>query len=149
MIEWIEEHPWTRPFAWWRFDMPEPRRVVRGVEHPESGYHGWLLEEPARSLVMETARESSDPASAWENAGVRRNYYFGEPSGFRWFTPEQCEQRGINHKDDRPIYESQFDYLERLGLFTEREHELHELLDAEEVADVIEGRKIIVVDQDD
>ena len=25
---WIEQHPGTRPYAWWRFEVPEPRRQV-------------------------------------------------------------------------------------------------------------------------
>ena len=25
---WIEQHPGTRPYAWWRFEAPEPRRQV-------------------------------------------------------------------------------------------------------------------------
>jgi hypothetical protein len=26
---WIAEHPGSRPWAWWRWDSPEPRRQVR------------------------------------------------------------------------------------------------------------------------
>src|SRR5262245_14339766 len=30
--DWIAAHPGTRPWGWWRFDAPEPRRCVRGME---------------------------------------------------------------------------------------------------------------------
>lgn len=32
VADWILEHPGSRPWAWWRWDATEPRRVVRGAE---------------------------------------------------------------------------------------------------------------------
>src|SRR5688500_18886096 len=36
MRDWIREEPGTRPWAWWEFDAPEPRRRERadGKPHP-------------------------------------------------------------------------------------------------------------------
>jgi hypothetical protein len=31
VAEWIRQFPGTRPWAWWRYDSPEPRRRVGGV----------------------------------------------------------------------------------------------------------------------
>jgi hypothetical protein len=31
---WIREYPCTRPYAWWEFDAPEPRKVTNGKPHP-------------------------------------------------------------------------------------------------------------------
>jgi len=38
---WIEQHPGTRPYAWWKFEAPEPRRQV--APGPESiGPANWF-----------------------------------------------------------------------------------------------------------
>jgi hypothetical protein len=34
LVDWIAEHPGTRPWAWWRFDATEPRRRLGGVGTP-------------------------------------------------------------------------------------------------------------------
>lgn len=53
--DWLAERPGTRPWGWWRWSAPEPRRVVAGREHPESGYPPWL-------------------------PGCERQFYFGRPT---------------------------------------------------------------------
>lgn len=32
---WIAENPGTRPWAWWKFDAPEPRRRIQRVLTPD------------------------------------------------------------------------------------------------------------------
>jgi hypothetical protein len=41
--EWRDEHPGTRPWAWWAWDASEPRRAVAGAELllPVSEPHDW------------------------------------------------------------------------------------------------------------
>ncbi|MGE4194623.1 MAG: hypothetical protein AB7E51_14640 [Pseudodesulfovibrio sp.] len=34
LAEWIREHPGTRPYGWWRFEAPEPRRRLGGEGDP-------------------------------------------------------------------------------------------------------------------
>ena len=67
---WVEQHPGTRPYAWWRFEAPEPRRQVS------------------------SGPESLGPAT-----------WFGCPSSFR----------GMPHDG---MFETEAEYLERLGLLT-------------------------------
>lgn len=31
VADWIREHPGTRPWSWWQYGAPEPRRVLRGT----------------------------------------------------------------------------------------------------------------------
>ena len=30
MAEWVESHPCSRPFGWWKFEAPEPRKMIGG-----------------------------------------------------------------------------------------------------------------------
>jgi len=39
--EHIAHSPGSRPWAWWHFSAPEPRRVVAGDENSESGWPPW------------------------------------------------------------------------------------------------------------
>ena len=34
LARWVQEHPGTRPWAWWRFDATEPRRRYDGAMIP-------------------------------------------------------------------------------------------------------------------
>jgi hypothetical protein len=40
---WTQDHPGTRPWAWWRIDAPEPRRRLGGGGTP---CHEVLADEP-------------------------------------------------------------------------------------------------------
>ena len=46
--DWIREHPGTRPFAWWRWSAPEPRRRMLGERlghrRPEANLEAYYLE---------------------------------------------------------------------------------------------------------
>lgn len=108
---WIREHPCSRPWAWWKFDAPEPRRRIGGVGTPS---HEVLSVAPC--------------------------YEFGLPTGWigefeeRHF--ENCKGLGIN-VNDPPIFESQATYLNRHGLLTESEKKYLqrnlELLESEKI----------------
>ena len=34
MVAWLEVNPGTRPQHWWKFDAPEPRRLLKGPGRP-------------------------------------------------------------------------------------------------------------------
>jgi hypothetical protein len=36
---WCRQHPGSRPWAWWRFEAPEPRRRVGGQGEQQAGIH--------------------------------------------------------------------------------------------------------------
>jgi hypothetical protein len=83
--------PGLRPWAWWEWDAPEPRRVIQrdclDPEHDDDcdGSHGDIDRLPA-------AEDPKLPAWAKE-------LYFGRPASYDGF-----------------LYETQYDYLERLNL---------------------------------
>ena len=84
--------PGHRPWAWWRFEAREPRRMIRDGQAVE-----WI-----RESWGEGARE------IWE--GSRIGFLFGRPSSCLCY-PTFSETE----------WESEADYLERLGLLTDRE----------------------------
>jgi hypothetical protein len=89
----------TRPWAWWHLDKRERRRRLNGV-HP--------FDIPAR--IAEVARrEALYPGQAIELTKL----HFGTP-GAMFFQPDDFEAR----------YESQPQYLQRLGLWLPGEREL-------------------------
>ncbi len=94
-----------RPFAWWRFDAPERRRITSiEVAHEADG----------RTTFSRRAATADDTARIWANAAERAEQFdrdepdfFGAPgivSGVGGFT-----------------FESERDYLARLDLLTEAE----------------------------
>lgn len=76
LAEHIKEKPGTRPWAWWRFDSPEPRRQIN------------------------PGPETSGPAN-----------YFGKPRRYSDMPPKD-------------MYETETDYLRRLGLLTKAEQQI-------------------------
>lgn len=81
LVDWIRTRPFTRPWAWWRYDPPECRRCMSG-EHPYD-------------------------AADWGTFPKR--YSFGLPTIKR--RPEDWEA----------TFETERDFLERLGLLTPEE----------------------------
>ena len=100
LADFIEENPGKRPFAWWKFSAREPRKLISGIEHPESGFGQGTNE---------------------------REYYYGVPNPISFF----CDDRD---KTQRPVYETQFEYLKRLNLLTDYEKSLVE--SGEDINDV-------------
>lgn len=101
--DWIREQgphyrpqgPGTRPWAWWAFDAPEPRRRIDGGIHPH--------DDPARHAHV-AAWDARHPGFA-RRAG---KLYFGLPS---------CLMRGEGFDDFSAEYEAEFQYIDRLGLW--------------------------------
>jgi hypothetical protein len=115
----IEQLPWTRPWAWWELVAPEPRRVIGGHEDPEDGFAPW-------EHCTQAELTGPGPHPAWEKklaellklkeqGDDRRTLYYGCPD------PVQSGAR----------YESEFDFLDRLDLFTAEERELSRIADSE------------------
>jgi hypothetical protein len=93
---WTKEHPNTRPWAWWTFEAPEPRRRVNGV-HP--------FENPARErLVKRWKAEHHDIA---EREAYR--LHWGCPNCL--MLPDDFDAE----------YEPEPEYLRRLKLLTDEE----------------------------
>ncbi len=90
--KWIAEHPGTRPHGWWRFDASERRRRIDGPAHP--------FDNPARdALVIQWGHSTRDAYRLW----------FGKPSSL------------IGLDDFGAVYETEVEFLERLGLLTNDE----------------------------
>ncbi|MFH1419620.1 MAG: hypothetical protein ABII12_15195 [Planctomycetota bacterium] len=95
--KWIEEHPGTRPAAWWLFDSPQRRRRTDSKPHP-------FANPERRARVEEWRRDHPDVA-----ARDAYRLWFGKPACL------------IVLDDFDAAYEPERTYLERLGLLTEDE----------------------------
>jgi hypothetical protein len=95
MAVWLRLNPGTRPDAWWHFDAPpgELRRCLNGV-HP-----------------------FDDPEHVAEARRIRAEY----PTGLDLMETSCGKPRYIGRKQFELVYETQADYLERLGLMTTTE----------------------------
>lgn len=99
LAEWISVEPGTRPYAWWTFDAPERRRRIDGKPHP--------FDNPERKARIESDRKrypnsASDPCKLW----------YGRPGVL--MTLDDFEAK----------YETEADYLRRLGLLLPGEEEM-------------------------
>lgn len=93
---WIAEHPGSRPFAWWKFDAPERRQRTDNVVHP--------FDDRIRRKHVEDA--------------ARMNPSFRETAYKLFFGRPCC----LCVRDDfEAQYESELQYLDRLGLLTDAE----------------------------
>lgn len=95
---WITDNPGTRPFAWWRYDAPEPRQRIDGKPHP--------FGDPSRLAVVANLRATNDADDWLCRAACRLS--FGTPT-----------LAGLG--EGFASYETQAAYLERLGLLTDGE----------------------------
>lgn len=113
----IKEHPGKRPFPWWQWEAPEPRRRLGGVGTPQ---------EEVLNIVAHS--EYGLPGSDWVDQW-QVDYYNGRAKDVHG------EPIGTNYKegnfdgvavdpDDPPRFESQAAYLKRLGLLTKAEERL-------------------------
>ena len=106
---WIAEHPGTRPYAWWVFDAPEPRRNRTDGQHP--------FDNPARLAFIERVARAPEAHADYKANACRLS--FGVPSVL-------AEGEGFN--DFECEYESEAEYLARFGLLS---YDECEALDAE------------------
>jgi hypothetical protein len=96
MPQWIAEHPGTRPYAWWKFDLPERRRRTDGVIHP--------FDDPVRNTEVEL-RAAQHP----QFREFAFDLFYGKP-------------RCLFTQDDfGATYEGELAYLDRLNLLTPEE----------------------------
>ncbi len=98
----ILQHPCTRPWAWWHFDAPEPRRMVGDPQ--DVGLEPHDVRFPARRYK-------------WK-------LYFGMPHGFRILGTCVVSGFGLKPDDDarfESLFEKQAVFLERLGLMMPEE----------------------------
>lgn len=109
--EHIAEHPCTRPWGWWKFEMPEPRRVVDGWQDPEDGFAPWHFLPPGQR--NDEAFQKAWPPKIAELLRLkaagddRRKFYYGRPN------PVTGRSTAT--------YETQCDYLDRLFFLTDEE----------------------------
>lgn len=96
IADWIRQNPCSRPWAWWEFDAPEPRRRIGGIGTPD-----------------------------FECLAYKPHYERGIPSGwitqddFDTFGPDL---KGIPFdRRDPPTFESETAYLNRLNFLTPAE----------------------------
>ncbi len=94
--EWSKKHPGHRPYAWWRYDAQEPRRRIGGKGTPLSEVFAAMSDTYEFGVITDWLTES------W--AGIKTSGDF-EP-----YDP-----------DDPPAFESEPEYLARLGLLTAEE----------------------------
>lgn len=127
LVGWIEEHPGTRPYAWWEYDAPrrkstgahydnklcEPRRQVGGTGTPKSDVLAIVPRYPWGVPC--------DWVNQWEV-----DYYNGQAKDVHgkpiWTNhkPGDFEAEALD-ENDPPIFESQATYLDRHGLLTDSE----------------------------
>lgn len=101
LAEYISQHPGTRPWAWWHFEAPEPRRMVG---------------DP-KEVGLEPDDSPPDRSYKWK-------LYFGMPRNFRFLTKCIVSGFGLNSENDarfESLFETQAAYLERLGLLMPEE----------------------------
>ncbi|NQU23106.1 MAG: hypothetical protein HQ567_17650 [Candidatus Nealsonbacteria bacterium] len=97
--DWINEHPGTRPYAFWVFDAPERRRRIDGKAHP--------FDNPERQAHVERIAETPEARPDYRETMYQLSY--GTPNSL-------CMR-----DDFEAEYETELDYLDRLGLLTENE----------------------------
>lgn len=106
LAEHIREHPGTRPVGFWAFDAPEPMRRT-GTMCFKSGIgpkNPRRFDPDSREFVPDADSPQDDRIRYW-----RRRY-------------PTADSRAIDLFDDaHAIYESEYVYLERLGLLTDAE----------------------------
>ncbi len=94
LVNWIAAKPGGRPSCWWAYDAPEPRRRLGGKGTPRHD-----------ALAYSPDYERGIPAS-WLSASNIAFYAKGDDFPYDPFDP-----------NDRPVFESEANYLRRLKLF--------------------------------
>ena len=129
MADWINEHPASRPWAWWRFDAPrwkdpfedcychgtfaEPRQRLGGTGTPDFEALNYV---PSFDKGVPTGF-----VSQWDEEyyNGRAKDIHGNPIGTK-YKEGHFKGKAID-PDDPPRYESEAAYLQRLGLLTPAE----------------------------
>jgi hypothetical protein len=98
LLAWVAEHPGTRPALWWERDAPRS---------PLGTYPGWYYDG---RLPLPRRRMGGTGTPAFEGLAYAPEFERGVPA--RW--------AGVDPTDP-PSYESEAEYLGRLGLLTGHE----------------------------
>lgn len=96
--EFIAENPGRRPYAWWICDAPERRQRTDGIQHP---FDNRLRKQRVEEMA---AKHPEFREEAYK-------LHYGKPNAL------------IVRDDFEAVYESEEDYLRRLGLLTPSEVE--------------------------
>jgi hypothetical protein len=134
LAEWIADHPGTRPWAWWRFDAPEPRHRLGGVGTPSFEV---LAHAPEYDHGLPTQWVTVWDVEYYTGRAVDvHGKAIGQEFRGRRFAGQAIDP------DDPPRYESEAAYLDRHGLLSAEER-------AELSADAFEPEVIAAEDEDD
>ena len=95
LADHVRKSPGTRPWSWWKFDAPEPRRRTGGKGEVLGGHP---------STLQYGLPHEHDFLTAWL-AEI-----------FNSLHPEDVREYEVYDKNDPPRYESQASFLERLDL---------------------------------
>lgn len=93
--KFVAEHPCRRPWAWWRFDSPEPRRRIGGTGK-----------------------------STHESMNFAPGFSFGLPTSWTKLIDVElklAKKNDLIDPDDPPTFESQASYLQRHNLLAPEE----------------------------
>jgi hypothetical protein len=113
LADWIDDHPGTRPWGWWAYCSPEPRRRLGGTGTPA---HEVLAHAPACRFGIPVTW-----VTPWDVAyytGRARDVH-GQPIGTE-SRPGHFRGKAIDSRNP-PRYESEAAYLDRLGLLSAAE----------------------------
>ena len=59
VADWIKKHPCTRPFAFWKFDAPEPRKQISGSGDVD--YDGVRIDSDGLPVYWQVNWKKNDP----------------------------------------------------------------------------------------
>jgi len=110
---WTKEKPGTRPWAWWEFESPEPRKRLGGIGTPE---HEVTALSPSFKFGIPRRYVSPDQVEYYNG---RAKDIHGNPIGEEY--KEGDFPYDAYDPEDPPTYESEAAYLKRHGLLTEYE----------------------------
>ena len=113
LARWIKEHPGTRPWAWWNFNSPERRRRIDGGIHP--------FDNTERQAMVERLREQNSARACEGKYGMPDTQTCHDPCSL-WFGKPCIIFPATD--DHLAAYESEQNYLDRLGLLTDEEREI-------------------------
>jgi len=99
----IEQCPGQRPWCWWRFEATERRRAVDGKPHP--------FDDPERQAHLDRIAATLPPEERAE--------YYRTANALTYGLPRFICTKSMTLRE----YESQPEYLDRLGLLTDAEYE--------------------------
>lgn len=94
LANWIEEHPGTRPYLWWRYDAPR----AKGQDK------------------LPINQRQVEPRQVIFGEGQPLHEAFNIAPFYRYGIPDWC-----GNPDEPPIFEFQHDYLKRHGLLEKGE----------------------------